>query len=44
MSRENPLWGAPRVWPFFDVDSFVAQFDKANRALIVEGLHKAGLK
>ena len=33
-----------RVWPFFDVDSFVAQFDEANRALIVEGLHKAGLK
>jgi len=33
-----------RVWPFFDVDSFVAQFDAANRALIVEGLHKAGLK
>jgi adenylate cyclase len=33
-----------RVWPFFDVDSFVAQFDSANRALIVEGLHKAGLK
>jgi hypothetical protein len=24
--------------------SFVAQFDEANRALIVEGLHKAGLK
>jgi adenylate cyclase len=33
-----------RVWPFFDVDTFVAQFDEANRALIVEGLHKAGLK
>jgi len=33
-----------RVWPFFDVDTFVAQFDEANRALIVEGFHKAGLK
>src|SRR5216683_5690411 len=33
-----------RVWPFFEVDSFVAQFDEAHRALIVEGLHKAGLK
>ena len=33
-----------RVWPFFDIASFVAQFDEANRALIVEGLHKAGLK
>jgi tetratricopeptide (TPR) repeat protein len=45
-----------RVWPFFDVDSFVALFDtgcwhaatpstcKANHALIIEGLHKAGLK
>src|SRR5260370_22179282 len=33
-----------RVWPFFDVDSFVAQFDLANRASIAEGLHKAGLK
>jgi TolB-like protein/Flp pilus assembly protein TadD len=33
-----------RIWPFFQVDSFVAQFDEANRALIVEGLHKAGLK
>ena len=45
-----------RLWPFFDVDSFVALFDtgcslaatsstcKANHALIVEGLHKAGLR
>jgi adenylate cyclase len=33
-----------RVWPFFEVDSFVAQFNEANRPLIVEGLHKAGLK
>jgi len=34
-----------RVWPFFEVDSFVAQFEgDANRALIVEGLRKAGLK
>jgi TolB-like protein/Flp pilus assembly protein TadD len=44
-----------RLWPFFDVDSFVAFFDTgcmhaatpsvcaANRALIAEGLHKAGL-
>jgi hypothetical protein len=30
------------IWPFFDVDTFAAQFDEANRALIVEGLHKAG--
>jgi hypothetical protein len=33
-----------RVWPFFDVDSFVAQFAEPNRALITEGLHRAGLK
>jgi adenylate cyclase len=44
-----------RIWPFFNVDSFVAQFDTvcsptipsvcaANHTLIVEGLHKAGLK
>jgi adenylate cyclase len=45
-----------RLWPFFDVDDFVAVFDKgclraaplsvceANHALIAEGLHKAGLK
>ena len=32
-----------RIWPFFEVDSFVAQFDEANRALIVEGLHKVAL-
>jgi TolB-like protein/class 3 adenylate cyclase/Flp pilus assembly protein TadD len=32
-----------RVWPFFDVDTFAEEFDEANRALIVEGLHKAGL-
>jgi hypothetical protein len=44
-----------RIWPFFEVESFVAQFNTnclpttpsvcwANHALIVEGLHKAGLK
>jgi adenylate cyclase len=46
-----------RLWPFFDVDAFVALFDtgcrraaappsacETNRALIAEGLHKAGLK
>ncbi|MEA2783203.1 MAG: adenylate cyclase [Rhodospirillaceae bacterium] len=34
-----------RVWPFFEVDSFVVQFQgDANRALVVEGLRKAGLK
>jgi adenylate cyclase len=45
-----------RLWPFFDVDNFVAVFYtgcmraaplsacEANRALIAEGLHKAGLK
>jgi class 3 adenylate cyclase/TolB-like protein/Flp pilus assembly protein TadD len=45
-----------RLWPFFDVDNFVALFDtscsqagprsacEANHATIVEGLHKAGLK
>ncbi len=34
-----------RVWPFFEVDSFVRQFQgEADRALIVEGLRKAGLK
>jgi adenylate cyclase len=44
-----------RLWPFFDVAKFVAMFDtgceraaplsvcEANRALIAEGLHKAGL-
>jgi len=32
------------IWPFFEVDSFVAQFNEGNRPLIVEGLHKAGLK
>jgi len=45
-----------RLWPFFDVDNFAAPFYtgcmlaapssacEANRALIAEGLHKAGLK
>jgi adenylate cyclase len=44
-----------RIWPFFEVENFVATFDTncsptipsvcaANHALIVEGLHKAGLK
>jgi adenylate cyclase len=44
-----------RLWPFFDVDDFVALFDtgclpaslsacEANGAIIAEGLHKAGLK
>jgi TolB-like protein/Flp pilus assembly protein TadD len=48
-----------RLWPFFDVDSYVAIFSsgcmraaraaprsvcEANRALMAEGLHKAGLK
>ena len=33
-----------RVWPFFKVDDFVAQFQgEADRALIAEGLRKAGL-
>jgi adenylate cyclase len=43
-----------RIWPFFDVESFVVTFDtncsttpsvcRANHSLIVEGLHKAGLE
>jgi hypothetical protein len=34
-----------RVWPFFAIDSFTQQFQgEADRALIVEGLRKAGLK
>jgi len=34
-----------RVWPFFEVDTFAEQFEgDANRALIVDGLRKAGLK
>jgi len=44
-----------RIWPFFKVGGFVAQFDTtcpptassvcgANHDLMVEGLHKAGLK
>ncbi len=34
-----------RVWPFFETDTFVQQFQsEANRALIVDGLRKAGLK
>jgi tetratricopeptide (TPR) repeat protein len=45
-----------RLWPFFDVDDFVAMFYTdcmhaatpsacaGHRALIAEGLHKAGLK
>jgi adenylate cyclase len=44
-----------QLWPFFDVSKFVAMFDTgceraaplsvclANRALIAQGLHKAGL-
>jgi len=32
-----------RVWPFFKVDTFITQFDSRDRALIAEGLHKAGL-
>jgi adenylate cyclase len=32
-------------WPFFSIDFFVAQFQaEADRSLIAEGLHKAGLK
>ena len=45
-----------RLWPFFDVDDFVAMFDtgclraarrpvcETNHAIIADGLHKAGLK
>jgi adenylate cyclase len=45
-----------RLWPFFDVNNFVALFDtycsrgappsacEANHAIIATGLHKAGLK
>jgi tetratricopeptide (TPR) repeat protein len=34
-----------RVWPFFDVGTFARQFEsEANRALVIEGLQKAGLK
>jgi adenylate cyclase len=34
-----------RVWPFFAIDSFTRQFQgEADRALIVEGLRKAGLQ
>jgi TolB-like protein/Flp pilus assembly protein TadD len=33
-----------RVWPFFKVDAFIAQFQgEADRALIAEGLRRAGL-
>jgi TolB-like protein/Flp pilus assembly protein TadD len=32
-------------WPFFRVDTFVSQFGTdADRALVADGLHKAGLK
>ena len=34
-----------RLWPFFQADVFARNFQgEANRALIVEGLRKAGLK
>ncbi|WP_162917346.1 adenylate/guanylate cyclase domain-containing protein [Dongia deserti] len=34
-----------RAWPFFHVDTFVSQFRReADRALIAEGLRKAGLR
>jgi adenylate cyclase len=34
-----------RAWPFFRVDTFIAQFrSESDRAFISEGLHKAGLK
>jgi adenylate cyclase len=34
-----------RAWPFFTVNAFARQFQgDANRALIVDGLHKAGLE
>ena len=34
-----------RTWPFFEIDTFAAQFQgDASRALIVEGLRKAGLE
>jgi adenylate cyclase len=34
-----------RTWPFFTIESFVTQFQRdADRSLIAEGLHKAGLK
>jgi TolB-like protein/Flp pilus assembly protein TadD len=45
--RDEAVHAAQEVrllWPFFDVDSFVAQFDAANRGPMAEGLHKAGLK
>jgi adenylate cyclase len=34
-----------RTWPFFRVDQFITNFqDEADRALIAEGLRKAGLE
>ena len=34
-----------RTWPFFRIDQFIAEFQgEADRALIAEGLRKAGLK
>jgi len=48
LGREKEALGAAgevrRVWPFFEADKFAAQFEEeSNRALVVEGLHKAGL-
>jgi len=37
--------GTLHAWPFFRVESFVSQFQReVDRALITEGLHKAGMK
>ena len=34
-----------RAWPFFHVETFVSQYRReSDRALIAEGLRKAGLK
>jgi adenylate cyclase len=34
-----------RTWPFFRVDQFITNFqDEADRALIADGLRKAGLE
>ena len=34
-----------RTWPFFRVDKFITNFqDETDRALIAEGLRKAGLE
>jgi hypothetical protein len=36
---------AVRAWPFFRVDQFITNFQaEADRALVAEGLRKAGLK